>query len=133
MSQENVETMRRGNEAFERGDRTTWLATIAPDAVMIPAREWPEYAPIRGAEAIWDFYAEVTTAWEEGSFEFVEIIEAGDDTVIANAQREARGKASGAGVPFSYWLVLTFRHGKTIRIEWYSHRAQALEAAGLRE
>jgi ketosteroid isomerase-like protein len=102
MSQENVETMRRGNEAFERGDRTTWLATIAPDAVMIPAREWPEYAPIRGAEAIWDFYAEVTTAWEEGSFEFVEIIEAGDDTVIANAQREARGKASGAGVPFSY-------------------------------
>jgi ketosteroid isomerase-like protein len=100
---------------------------------MIPAREWPEYAPIRGAEAIWDFYAEVTTAWEEGSFEFVEIIEAGDDTVIANAQREARGKASGAGVPFSYWLVLTFRHGKTIRIEWYSHRAQALEAAGLRE
>jgi len=133
MSQENVETMRRGVDAFDRRDKAAWLATFAPDAVMVPAREWPENAPIRGAEAIWDFYVEVNAAWEEDPYELGEIIEARDDTVVANARREARGKASGAGVTFSYWLVLTFRHGKTIRIEWFANRAGALEAAGLRE
>ena len=133
MSQGNVETIRRSTEAFDRGDKTAWLSTIAPDAVMIPAREWPEYAPIRGAEAIWDFYVEVTAAWEEGSFQFGETIEAGDDTVVTNVRREARGRASGAGVLFSYWVISTFRHGKTIRIEWFSHRRQALEAVGLPE
>jgi len=30
-------------------------------------------------------------------------------------------------------VVATFRHGKTIRIEWFSDRAAALEAAGLSE
>jgi ketosteroid isomerase-like protein len=133
MSRENVETMRRGVDAFDRRDKAAWLATFAPDAVMVPAREWPENAPIRGAEAIWDFYVEVNAAWEEDPYELGEIIEARDDTVVANARREARGKASGAGVTFSYWLVLTFRHGKTIRIEWFANRAGALEAAGLRE
>jgi hypothetical protein len=28
---------------------------------------------------------------------------------------------------------VTFRHGKTIRIEWFSDRGAALEAAGLPE
>jgi ketosteroid isomerase-like protein len=125
--------VRESVEALNRGDKAAWLATCTRDAVMIPAREWPENAPIRGAEAIWDFYVEVTATWEEGSFELGEIIEARDDTVIANARREARGKASGAGVTFSYWTVGTYRNGKAIRIEWFSDRAAALEAAGLRE
>jgi ketosteroid isomerase-like protein len=62
MSQENVESFRRGVEAFDRGDKAAWLATFAPDAVMVPAREWPESAPVRGAEGIWDFYIDATAA-----------------------------------------------------------------------
>src|SRR6266550_4501640 len=122
MSQENVETMRRGVDAFDRRDKAAWLATFAPDAVMVPAREWPENAPVRGAEGIWDFYIDATAAWEDGSFELGEIIEAQADTVVANTRREVRGRSSGAGVPFSYWVEVTFRHGKTIRIEWFSDR-----------
>jgi len=36
-------------------------------------------------------------------------------------------------VLFSYWVVATFRDGRAIRVEWFADRAQALEAAGLRE
>jgi ketosteroid isomerase-like protein len=133
MSEENVEALRRQNEAINRADKTAWLSTVDPDAVMIPAREWPEYAAIRGAEAIWDFYVEVTSAWAEGTFELGEILAPRDDTAIANVRREARGRASGAGVSFSYWLVATFRHGNTSRIEWFSNRGEALEAAGISE
>jgi ketosteroid isomerase-like protein len=133
MSHQNVESMRRSVDAFERGDKAAWLAEFDPAVEMVPAREWPENAPIRGAEALWDFYLEVTAAWEEGSFEFREIIDAGADKLVANSRREARGKASGAGLEFSYWLVTTFCNGKALRVEWFADRDEAVEAAGLRE
>ena len=133
MSQENVESMRQVVDAFNRRDKAVWLATVDPGAEMFPASGWPENAPIHGAEAIWDFTVETIGAWEEGSSELGEIIESGPDTVVANIWRETRGKTSGAVVAFSYWLVATFRDGKTIRAEWCADRAKALEAAGLRE
>jgi ketosteroid isomerase-like protein len=133
MSEENVESVRRITDAQNRGDRAAWLANTRPDVVMIPAREWPENAPIRGAEAIWDFYGEVGGTWEAGSFELAEIIDSGADAVAANLRRQTRGKASGVGVDFNYWVVTTHRKGKTARIEWFSNRDEALEAAGLSE
>ena len=132
MSQKNVETMRRTLEAFNRGDKAAWLAEHDPDVVMIPAREWPENAPIRGADAIWDFYVAATDPWDEGSSQFDEVIDSGD-TLVINNRRGARGRASGANVEFSYWTVTTFRSGKPIRHEWFADRAEALEAAGLQE
>ena len=55
------------------------------------------------------------------------------DKVVADMRREARGKASGASVAWSYWQVFTFRDGKALRFEWFADRAEALEAVGLRE
>jgi ketosteroid isomerase-like protein len=55
MSQENVDSMRRSLDAFNRRDEVAWLATFDPEAELVPAREWPENAPVRGAQAIWDF------------------------------------------------------------------------------
>lgn len=97
---------------------------------MIPARQWPENAPIRGADAIWDFYMAATGTWDEGASQIAEVIDSGD-TLVVNNRREARGRASGANVEFSYWIVATFRSGKQTRIEWFADRAEALEAAGL--
>ena len=132
MSQENVEILRKSMEAFNRGDKAFFLSTVDRDAVMVPSEEWPENAPIRGAEAIWETYADVTQAWEEASFEVGEIIEA-RDKIVANVRRPARGRASGADLAFNYWLVATYRDGKGIRSEWFADRAEALEAAGLSE
>lgn len=131
MWQENADIVRRGNDAFARRDKVAWLATVDPDAVMVPARQWPEEGPIRGAEAIWDFYVQVDAAWEERAFEVGDFVAAGDDALVANVRRDARGRASGAVVEFNYWLLMAFRRGKTVRIEWFADRAEALEAAGL--
>jgi ketosteroid isomerase-like protein len=127
----NVESLRRSNDAFNRRDKAAWLATFDPAAEVFPARDWPEHAVIRGAEAIWAFYAEVTGAWEEGEFELGEIVEAGTDRIVANIRHEARGKTSGAAVAFDYWAVTTFRDGKQVCAEWFADRAEALDAAGL--
>jgi ketosteroid isomerase-like protein len=133
MSEGNIKSLRESVDAFDRGDKAAWLAEFDPAVEMVPARDWPENAPIRGAEAIWDFYMAVNAAWEGGSIELGEVIDAGADRVVANARREARGKASGAGFQFSYWIVTAFREGKAARIEWFADRDEALEAAGLSE
>ena len=132
MSQENVDSMGRALDAYNRADKAAWLAEFDPDAVMIPARQWPENAPIRGAEAIWDFYMAVTGTWAEGFTQSGEVIDSGD-TLVINNRREARGRASGEAAEFDYWLVVTYRSGKAVRHEWFADRAEALEAARLSE
>jgi ketosteroid isomerase-like protein len=133
MSQENVEVVRRSLDAFNRRDRAAWIAVCDPDVENLPPREWPESAPVRGAEAIWDFFVEAQGAWEAGSYEWGELSEAGTDKLVVNQRREMRGKASGAGVVWSYWVVFTFRNGRVLRFEWFANREEALEAAGLPE
>ena len=80
MSQENVEVVWRSLDAFNRRDKAAWIAVCHPDVENLPPREWPESAPLRGAEAIWDFFVEAQGAWEEGSYEWGELIEAGTIT-----------------------------------------------------
>ena len=133
MSRENVETTRELLDAFNRDDQEAWLTMVDPGAEMVPWQGWPESAPIRGAEAIWDFYVEVTSTWAEGTTDLGEIIVAGADKIVANNRRDARGRTSGAGVEFSYWTVSTYRNGRVVRFEWFADRAAALEAVGLSE
>ena len=133
MLRDRAEILRRANDAINRKDKEAWLATIDADAVLVPARQWPEEEPIRGADAIWDFYVEVGAAWEERPYEVGGFVEAGDDALLMNVTRDARGRASGAAVHFDYWALCGFRDGKMVRIDWFADRAEALEAAGLSE
>jgi ketosteroid isomerase-like protein len=130
MSQENADTLRRALEAFNRRDKAAWIALCDSEIENFPPREWPENAPLRGAEFIWDFYVEAVQAWDEGAFEWGELLDAGSDKIVANQIRTMRGKASGARVAWSYWVLFTFRDGKVLRSKWFSDRAEALEAAG---
>ncbi len=133
MSEENLALFREGMDAFNRRDKAAWLALCDPAYENVPPRDWPESAPIRGPEAIWDFFLTAQEPWEEGSFEVGEIIDAGHDKVVAEQRAELRGKTSGADVSWSYWHVLTIRDEKIVRSEWFNDRAEALAAAGLRE
>jgi ketosteroid isomerase-like protein len=135
MSDENVETLRRALDAFNKRDRDSWMAACDPDAENFPPRDWPENAPTHSAAAIWDFYVEAIRAWDGAEFSWGEFIDGRPDseTVVANQRAELRGKTSGAGVLWGYWVVFNFRDGRVIRSEWFADRAEALEAAGLSE
>lgn len=133
MSQANVEVLRRVLDAFNRRDRAAWRAACDPELEDRPPREWPESQPIRGADAVFDFLLEGTAPWEDNDFEIVELIETGAETVVAQIRSEVRGKASGAAVTWNYWNVATVRDGTARRFEWFADRAEALEAAGIRD
>jgi ketosteroid isomerase-like protein len=130
MSQQNVELFRQALDAFNRRDRDAWLALCEPDFENAPPSDWPESAPMRGREAIWDFFVSNMDPWEESRFEFGELIDAGE-RVVAEQHATVRGKSSGARVAWSYWHVLTVRDGRAVRSDWFITRAEALAAAGL--
>lgn len=132
MSEGNVETLRRGLEAFTRGDRAVWLELTDPDVELVPVSDWPEVDQTRGAEAVWNFFVSVDEAWEGPPFGMVEAIEL-DDKVVGHVRRHMHGRSSGAEVEFDYWNVTTFRAGKVVRMHWLPDRDSALEAAGARE
>jgi ketosteroid isomerase-like protein len=131
MSQSNIELFRAAVQAFNRGDRAAFLALCDPDYENFPPRDWPESAPIRGREAVWDFFVQGQEPWEGGAFELGEVIEVPPDRVVAEQRALMRGAASGANVAWSYWHLITIRDRKAVRSEWFGDRAEALEAAGL--
>lgn len=129
MSQENVEAFREAVHAFNRRDKAAFLALCDPDYENVPPRDWPESAPTRGREAVWDFFVQGQEPWDESAFELGEVIDAGD-RIVAHQRARMRGTASGADVGWSYWHVISFRDGRALRSEWFSDRGEALDAAG---
>jgi ketosteroid isomerase-like protein len=133
MSQENVATCRRALDAVNRRDRPSFLALCDPEIEDVPPQSWPESGMTRGPEAVWKLYVDNTDVWEQVAFQYVELFPAGDDRTVGEVRGEVRGKESGAAVTWSFWQVVTFRHGKTRRIAWFGERGEALAAAGVRE
>jgi ketosteroid isomerase-like protein len=134
MSEENVETFRESLKAFDRRDRAAWLAARDQDYEVITIRDWPE-ADVHGREAGWDFYVEVTDAFQPGSThaDHIAVVDAGPNKLLAHERNDLRGRESGAGVELNYWLVVTFREDKILRDQWFADRDEALDAAGLSE
>jgi ketosteroid isomerase-like protein len=93
MSQENVDAAQMGLDAFNRRDKEVWLALNDPEVEVVPPRDWPESDPLRGREAVWDVYVENIEAFREGALEHVELIDAGNDKVVAHMRGEMHGKA----------------------------------------
>ena len=131
MSAENVELMRQAEEAILRRDRDAWFAIHDEEFEIVPVRDWPEGA-VRGREAGWDFSMRIRDSFEVGSGE-VEHVDAGPDKVLGHPHYDLRGVGSGAEVEYEQWFVATVRQGRILRLQWFTDRADALEAAGLRE
>ncbi len=132
MSQENVDFVRRGWEAYERGDLSAALETFSPDLVTYVAPPIPLAGTYHGPEGL----LQLTLDWAEGFDELIataeEHIDAGDQ-VVTRVRHRASGAESGVPVETAVWYVWTVREGKTVRADIFNDRGDALKAAGLRE
>ena len=131
MSQENVEIVRRGYEAYARGDVAAMLADLDPE--MTTYREEPDGATFQGPDGFLQAIAE----WVEDFDEFVataeELIDANDHQVIVRVHQTATGAQSGAPIEGDFWFVHTLSDSKVTRLDMLTTKDKALEAAGLRE
>ena len=130
MSQANVEIVRRAlaYEINRVGDRAEAEAIFDPDVVMNPSDEEPSY----GFDAMRADMERWASSFDELEVTVEEIIDAGDQVVVV-AHHEGKGRASGVEVDMRLYEVYTLREGKVSRVDEYAERAEALEAAGVRE
>jgi ketosteroid isomerase-like protein len=129
MSQENVEVVRRAweYEMFGRGGEDA-AAHFAWNVVMNPVEEEPSH----GRAAIRDNFQRFASAWDHLEVTAEQFIDAGDRVFVA-AHFRGRGRASGITVETRLYEVYTLCNHKVVRVDEFTNRDEALEAAGLRE
>ena len=132
MSEENVEVVRDIYERWREGDFRTTVDAFDPLVLFVMRREFPDAGTYLGQERLAEYTRRFLEPWSRITIEAEDITEAGDSVVVAVRQRGV-GEGSGAATEFRYFQVWSFRGRKVIRLEGFRERAEALEAAGLRE
>jgi ketosteroid isomerase-like protein len=131
MSQENVETLRRAYEAFNRREWDRALTVFAPDA------EWhepdlPDAAVYRGLADIRGYWEMLISTLPSFRSDPERFLEAGDEVVVSSIV-SGTGGGSEATVAGRVGMVWTFREGKVARCVVRRQLHDALEAVGLSE
>jgi ketosteroid isomerase-like protein len=137
MSQENVEIVRRIYEKWED------LVLADPDdksfddffdsAIEVDnSNAVFDGAVYCGRDGLREYLALLREAWTSLRLEPEELIRVGEDQVVV-AQRIFPRSTGGVEVIARSATTYTFRDGKVIRIKTFQSKAEALEAAGLRE
>ncbi|MDQ3729214.1 MAG: nuclear transport factor 2 family protein [Actinomycetota bacterium] len=136
MSHENIELVRRVYNAVAAGDAEAVLALYDPEAEFdfsrSPFGSVTSQTVYRGHEGLRCFFRERYEVWQEVEDGYEELIDAGDHVISAVTSR-GRGRGSGVEVERTHYGVWSIDAGKVVRVEWFGTRAEALEAAGLRE
>ena len=129
MSQENARVIEaayhalatRGLEAFS----AYWAEDIEWQAI---GGRW------RGVDAGRQYLQAWLDLFDPFTTEPLEVIDAGDDTVVLYLRYSGRAKGSGIEVPPEYFaIVIELRDGRMVRAREYEKREEALEAVGLSE
>jgi ketosteroid isomerase-like protein len=133
MSQENVEIVRRGTDAYNRRDLDGVLENWAPDAVVDWSRSRGFDAGVfRGHDEIRAFWQRLLDAFDEVRVELVDPVEVEEGLVVAENVAYQRGRDGIEVQARSAWLI-AIRDGETTSFTLYQTKQEALEAAGLSE
>jgi ketosteroid isomerase-like protein len=134
MAQENVDLVRDAAAAFNREDVDAWLEYLADDIDHRAAEgALDDRGPMHGKDAVRAYAQDWLDMFDDFKSELVELIDAGEDQVVAVVRNSGRAKLSGVETDVTYAVVYTIRDGKVARGREYWTKEQALEAAGLSE
>jgi len=126
MSQENVDIIRSAFADYAREGAVPGRGYLHPDVVWNPADEAPQY----GEEAVIAYMDRWEGEWEDLTTEVEEFLDAGD-SVLVTVHFSGRGRLSGISVDARTYEVYMLRDGKIARMDEFTDRAVALEAAGM--
>ena len=127
-----MEVAREACEAYVVGDLDRMFEAMTPDFEWDTTHfeGWMEYPVVRGLDAVRRFIEqEWLAAWEKVEASY-ELMDADPNLVVLWSQRMT-GRASRVPVVLDSAQVWTFRDLRVVRVENYTDRAEALEAAGL--
>ena len=129
MAEANVAVVRGMWEAFLRNDAETALAAFDPD-VEWDGTNLPDGKISRGLDAVRDHAARWAEMWEIWEVELEEVIDAGEDRVIAFIHERGRSK-TGLDLNERHSELYVIRAGKIVYRKGFSDADEALVEAGL--
>ena len=131
MSQENVEIIKAGIDAWNAGDMDRFRDMYDPNVVLQTVPDWPEPGPYVGREAVMGFFKGLRETW---AFDAVEphggFIEVADHVLVRHTWR---GLGRGPDLNMATTLIFTLRRGRVIYHEFFWDHDEALKAVGLEE
>jgi ketosteroid isomerase-like protein len=131
MSQENVEIVRRGIEAFNRRDIASIRADAHPQIEWIEDSRYPGAQTFHGPDGVEE---SVRRWWEAWDIELdpEDFLDLGERVVVSGHGRY-RGHESDVTLTAEFAGVYEVRENKVVRVEVLESRRAALEAVGLSE
>ena len=132
MSQENVEIVRNGFDAWDRHHYEAAARHFSPDVEIDASDRVLNPAVYSGLDGAIRFRREIAEMWGEFHVEIEDVVSAGDEVVVLVRSR-GKGRASGAQVDSRAAWVATVREQRITRLRLYRDRSRALEAVGLSE
>ena len=126
----DVEIVRGGYEAFNRGDIDWMVEHMHPEIVWEDADKVPDARTYRGVDEVRRYLESFFRHWDEIRYE-VEDVREGPAGIVVLVRLVARGRTSGAKVGASMAHLHELRDGRGVRVRVYFDRAAALGAAGL--
>ena len=133
MLQADIDWVRAGYDAFNRGDTAAWLDNFEPDAELRDLPTVPGQRVYQGHEGLRQWADSMMQAFAAFRLEPKEITEVGNFIVVA-VRISARGL--GSGVPTDVQVFHVFErsaNGLMQSIAGFLDRAEALEASGMSE
>jgi len=136
---QNADTIRRGVDAViafihEELSNEALAERFDPQIEMIwqDRQTYPDFPQhLRGLAEVIAFLEQYRERWIDLVEELLEVIDVPDDRVVAFVRQSARGRQSGVPIVIHFFVLHTIRDGKMRKIEYFRHRADALQAAGL--
>jgi ketosteroid isomerase-like protein len=134
VSRENIEVVRRGQEARSAGRIGEWIGTLDPDIEWdisgYPLPEFPERGS--GRDAFVGHITKYWSLWNDYSQSVVKTVDVGDDVVVFLRER-ARLRHSDTAVERDVATVWTIHNGVRVRFRAFERPADALKAVGMEE
>jgi ketosteroid isomerase-like protein len=130
MSRRDIESLRFGYEAFNRGDWSAAFRVAHPDLELKTADRITNPGTYRGPEEVKRFLEDQFEPFEEVVAEPEEFFDRGDRIAVFVRMR-LRPTGSSAVVENRIGHLWTMRDGKVARFEIFPEREKALEAVGL--
>ena len=128
MSQENIELVQATVEHFAETGEPVW-DTLHED-VEVHDHDILDAGEYRGHAGFGRWLEDWAAAWLEFSTEPEEFLDVGDRVVMV-FRMKATGRTSGVAVERQDAMVFEVRNGKTVRLDYYNDREEALKAVGL--
>ena len=136
---ESTDTIRQATDArnaFMRGELSNeayaehldpQIELLWPDRQMYP--DFPQH--LQGTAEFIAHFEQLRDGWIDLVYELLELSEVPDGRVLALVRHSGRGRQSGVPIVIHFFQLHTIRDGKVRKIEYFRHRADALQAAAL--